>query len=124
MYSKEDAGMKTAKLRDEKEVLDRQQHADLEAQKNLEENLQQLRSREAELEEQEEQMLTRQKKIKENSAKHRDEAKNLDNELRAMQSKNSQARLFSSPVCFSILCIYVCVGSGRCILLPPYSLMC
>ncbi|KAM1764999.1 hypothetical protein ACFX11_004182 [Malus domestica] len=89
---KEDAGMKTAKLRDEKEVLDRQQHADLEAQKNLEENLQQLRSREAELEEQEEQMLTRQKKIKENSAKHRDEAKNLDNELRAMQSKNSQAR--------------------------------
>ncbi|XP_009369481.2 structural maintenance of chromosomes protein 1 [Pyrus x bretschneideri] len=89
---KEDAGMKTAKLRDEKEVLDRQQHADLEAQKNLEENLQQLRSREAELEEQEEQMQTRQKKIKENSAKHRDEAKNLDNELRAMQSKNSQAR--------------------------------
>ncbi|XP_048424196.1 structural maintenance of chromosomes protein 1-like [Pyrus x bretschneideri] len=89
---KEDAGMKTGKLRDEKEVLDRQQHADLEAQKNLEENLQQLRSREAELEEQEEQMQTRQKKIKENSAKHRDEAKNLDNELHAMQSKNSLAR--------------------------------
>ncbi|TQE13797.1 hypothetical protein C1H46_000804 [Malus baccata] len=89
---KEDAGMKTGRLRDEKEVLDRQQHADLEAQKNLEENLQQLRSREAELEEQEEQMQTRQKKIKENSAKHRDEAKNLDNELHAMQSKNSQAR--------------------------------
>ncbi|XP_008364317.2 structural maintenance of chromosomes protein 1-like [Malus domestica] len=89
---KEDAGMKTGRLRDEKEVLDRQQHADLEAQKNLEENLQQLRSREAELEEQEEQMQTRQKKIKENSARHRDEAKNLDNELHAMQSKNSQAR--------------------------------
>ena len=48
--------MKTAKLRDEKEVLDRQQHVDIEAQKNLEENLQQLRNRSSELDLQEEQM--------------------------------------------------------------------
>ncbi|CAL8178356.1 unnamed protein product [Prunus armeniaca] len=89
---KEDAGMKTAKLRDEKEVLDRQQHADLEAQKNLEENLQQLRSRLGELESQEEQMLTRQRKIKENSTKHRDEVKSLNNELHAMQEKHLHAR--------------------------------
>lgn len=92
--------MKTAKLRDEKEVLDRQQHADLEAQKNLEENLQQLRSREGELESQEEQMLTRQRKIKENSTKHRDEVKSLNNELHAMQEKHLHARLFSLLVCF------------------------
>ncbi|KAM3398179.1 hypothetical protein P3S68_001693 [Capsicum galapagoense] len=38
--SKEEAGMKTAKLKDEKEVLDRQQLADIDAQKNLIENLQ------------------------------------------------------------------------------------
>ncbi|PHT59496.1 hypothetical protein CQW23_01859 [Capsicum baccatum] len=38
--SKEEGGMKTAKLKDEKEVLDRQQLADIDAQKNLIENLQ------------------------------------------------------------------------------------
>ncbi|XP_059451634.1 structural maintenance of chromosomes protein 1-like [Corylus avellana] len=55
-FSKENAGMRTAKLRDEKEVLDRQQHADIEARKNLEENLQQLRNREYELDLQHEQV--------------------------------------------------------------------
>ena len=44
--------MKTGKERDEKEVLDRQQHADIVAQKNLEENLQQLQNRERELDSQ------------------------------------------------------------------------
>ena len=39
--------MKTAKLREEKELLDRKLNADSEAQKNLEENLQQLRNRES-----------------------------------------------------------------------------
>ncbi|PHT94355.1 hypothetical protein T459_02237 [Capsicum annuum] len=38
--SKEEAGMKTAKLKDEKEVLDRQQLADIDVPKNLIENLQ------------------------------------------------------------------------------------
>ncbi|GJS54171.1 DNA (cytosine-5)-methyltransferase 1B-like protein [Tanacetum coccineum] len=39
--SKEEAGMETAKLHSEKEVQEREQHAQVEAQKNLEENLQQ-----------------------------------------------------------------------------------
>ena len=65
--------MKTAKLRDEKEVLDRQQHADIEAQKNLEENLQQLSNRVHELEAQEDQMRARLKKILDTSAKQKDE---------------------------------------------------
>lgn len=95
--------MKTAKLKDEKEVLDRQQHADLEAQKNLEENLQQLRSRERELDSQNEQMLTRQRKIIENAAKHRDEVKNLNNELHVMQEKHLSARLFYSLECFFLM---------------------
>ncbi|KAL6210710.1 hypothetical protein ACLB2K_015942 [Fragaria x ananassa] len=89
---KEDAGMKTAKLTDEKEVLDRQQHADLEAQKNLEENLEQLRSRESELDSQNKQMLTRLKNIKDNSAKHREEVKSLNNELLVMKDKHQNAR--------------------------------
>ncbi|CAK9162657.1 unnamed protein product [Ilex paraguariensis] len=69
---KEEAGMKTAKLRDEKEVQDRQQHADIEAQKNLEENLQQLENRKQELESQEKQMQTRLKKILDAVGKHKE----------------------------------------------------
>ncbi|GJN31482.1 hypothetical protein PR202_gb19887 [Eleusine coracana subsp. coracana] len=42
---KEVVGTKTAKLRDEKEVIDRQLHAAVEAKMNLEENMQQLVSR-------------------------------------------------------------------------------
>ncbi|KAH7517383.1 hypothetical protein FEM48_Zijuj09G0057800 [Ziziphus jujuba var. spinosa] len=90
---KEDAGMKTAKLRDEKEVLDRQQHADIEAQKNLEENLQQLRSREHELDSQEQQMRTRLKKILDTSTKNKDDLADQKKELRAMQDSHRDARL-------------------------------
>ncbi|EOX94450.1 Structural maintenance of chromosome 1 protein, putative isoform 5 [Theobroma cacao] len=89
---KEDAGMKTAKLRDEKEVLDRQQHADIEAQKNLEENLQQLSNREHELEAQEDQMRARLKKILDTSAKQKDELADLKKELREMQDRHQNAR--------------------------------
>ncbi|XP_021898438.1 structural maintenance of chromosomes protein 1 [Carica papaya] len=89
---KEDAGMKTAKLRDEKEVLDRQQHADIEAQKNLEENLQQLSNREHELDVQENQMRSRLKKILDSSAEHKDELTNLKKELRMMQDKHRDSR--------------------------------
>ncbi|XP_060676214.1 structural maintenance of chromosomes protein 1 [Ziziphus jujuba] len=89
---KEDAGMKTAKLRDEKEVLDRQQHADIEAQKNLEENLQQLRSREHELDSQEQQMRTRLKKILDTSTKNKDDLADQKKELRAMQDSHRDAR--------------------------------
>ncbi|PPR88213.1 hypothetical protein GOBAR_AA32474 [Gossypium barbadense] len=88
---KEDAGMKTAKLRDEKELLDRQQHTDIEAQKNLEENLQQLRNREQELEAQEDQMRTRLKKILDTSAKQKDELAELKKELREMQDRHQKS---------------------------------
>lgn len=60
---KEKAGTKTAKMRDEKEVLDRQLHADMEAERNLEENLQQLCSREQQLISEEMQWQARKKKI-------------------------------------------------------------
>eukprot|EP00262_Sarcandra_glabra_P007411 TRINITY_DN20200_c0_g1_i1.p1 TRINITY_DN20200_c0_g1~~TRINITY_DN20200_c0_g1_i1.p1 ORF type:complete len:1219 (-),score=304.96 TRINITY_DN20200_c0_g1_i1:265-3921(-) len=89
---KEDAGMKTAKLRDEKEVHDRQQHADVEAQKNLEENLQQLINREQELASQEEQMQTRLKKILEAFGKHSDELSRVKKELSEMQDKHRKSR--------------------------------
>nr|XP_023886387.1 structural maintenance of chromosomes protein 1-like isoform X2 [Quercus suber] len=81
---KEDARMKTRKERDEKEVLDRQQHADIVAQKNLEENLQQLKNREHELDLQHEQMRTRLKIVSDTSAKD----KYLKNQLREMQEKH------------------------------------
>lgn len=84
--------MRTAKLRDEKEVLDRQQHADIEAQKNLEENLQQLQNRDHELELQEEQMRTRLKGILESSTKNKEDLTALKKELRAMQDKHRKSR--------------------------------
>lgn len=84
--------MKTAKLREEKELLDRKQHADSEAQKNLEENLQQLRNRESELNSQEEQMRARLKKILDNSNKNKDDLENLKNGLRLMQDKHQDSK--------------------------------
>ncbi|KAK7277559.1 hypothetical protein RJT34_22574 [Clitoria ternatea] len=89
---KEEAGMKTAKLREEKEVQDRKQHADSEAQKNLEENLQQLTNREAELNSQEEQMRARLKKILDNSAKNKDALANLKKELHVMRDKHRDSK--------------------------------
>ncbi|XP_057965620.1 structural maintenance of chromosomes protein 1 [Malania oleifera] len=89
---KEDAGMKTTKLRDEKEVQDRQQHADIEAQKNLEENLQQLKTREQELELEEEQMKTRLKKIDDALGKHEKEKSDVEKELRKMKNQYKEAR--------------------------------
>lgn len=93
-FSKEEAGMKTAKLRDEKEVLDREQHADLEVLKNLEANLQQLSNREHELDAQEDQMRKRQKNILDASGGHKDELTKLKKELRSMQDKHRDSRLY------------------------------
>lgn len=84
---KEEAGMKTAKLQDEKEVQDREQHADLEAQKNLEENLQQLESRKQELESQQKQMQSRLKKIVDAIGKHNEELKKLRKEQNDVRKK-------------------------------------
>ncbi|XP_060177874.1 structural maintenance of chromosomes protein 1 [Lycium barbarum] len=89
---KEEAGMKTAKLRDEKEVLDRQQRADIDAQKNLEENLQQLENRKHELESQEKQMQTRLKKILDAVTKHDEELKRVKEEQREMKNKLRRSR--------------------------------
>lgn len=89
---KEDAGTKTAKLSNEKEVLDRQQHADIEAQKNLQENLNQLENRKQELAAQEEQMQTRLKTITEASGKHKDELKRAKREHTDMQKRHEESR--------------------------------
>ncbi|KAK6940660.1 RecF/RecN/SMC, N-terminal [Dillenia turbinata] len=89
---KEDAGMKTTKLRDEKEVLDRQQHVDIDSQKNLEENLQQLRSRQQELDSQEGQMKERLKKITDGHKKHKEELSRVKDELRKMHEKHQDAK--------------------------------
>ncbi|WJX18420.1 Structural maintenance of chromosomes protein 1, variant 2 [Trifolium repens] len=89
---KEEAGMKTAKLREEKELLDRQQHADTEAQNNLDENLQQLKNREAELDSQEKQMRERLEKIKDNNQKDKETVENLNKELREMKEKHNESK--------------------------------
>lgn len=90
--SKEEAGMKTAKLRDEKEVQDRQQHADIEAQKNLEENLQQLVSRKNELESQEKQMQNRLKKMLDTAGKNKEELARANKEQRELKEKLEDSR--------------------------------
>ncbi|KAJ6352265.1 hypothetical protein OIU76_001470, partial [Salix suchowensis] len=84
--------MKTVRLRDEKEVLDRQQHADMEVQKNLEENLQQLENRAQELDAQDKQMRERMKRILDASTKHKNEVIDLKKELREMQDKHRDSR--------------------------------
>ncbi|GKV01800.1 hypothetical protein SLEP1_g14325 [Rubroshorea leprosula] len=84
--------MKTTKLRDEKEVLDTQRHADMEAQKNFEENSQQLSNREHELSEQEAQMRARLMKILDTSSQHKEELAELKKELCAMQEKHLDSR--------------------------------
>ena len=97
--------MKTSKLRDEKEVQDRQQQADVEAQKNLEENLQQLDSRKQELELQEEQMQARLKKILDAVGKHKEELTRVRKEQREMKEKLGNSR-FSQ---LDYLCHYLSV---------------
>lgn len=77
---KEDAGMRTAKLRDEKEVLDKELNADIEAKKNLEENMQQLHSRVDEISSQESELQTKLNKILQSIPKHEEELTHLREE--------------------------------------------
>ncbi|KAL4587005.1 hypothetical protein LXL04_011654 [Taraxacum kok-saghyz] len=84
---KEEAGVKTIKLREEKEVHDKEQHADMEAEKNLEQNLQQLESRKQELESQQDQTETRLKNILEAIDKHNKELKRLSQEQTDISKK-------------------------------------
>ncbi|KAG9151144.1 hypothetical protein Leryth_002716 [Lithospermum erythrorhizon] len=90
---KEEAGMKTAKLRDEKEVLDRQQNVDIEAHKNLEENIQQMQNRKEELESQEIQMQNRLKKLVDAVKKHKEELTKARKEHTDVKDKLSGLRL-------------------------------
>ena len=99
--------------------MDRQQHADIEAQKNLEENLQQLQNRERELDSQQEQMRTRLKRISDTSAKHKAELEDLKNQLRAMQEKHRTDRYATCSFtfftdAFAKVRVLSCLGSGRC----------
>ncbi|RZR84214.1 hypothetical protein BHM03_00010981, partial [Ensete ventricosum] len=87
---KEEAGMKTAKLRDEKEVQDRQLHADIEVQQNLEENLQQLLSREKELSTQEAESQKRLKQILDSVADYKKELDRVKKDLHKI-SKDRQS---------------------------------
>ncbi|THU67323.1 hypothetical protein C4D60_Mb05t23430 [Musa balbisiana] len=87
---KEEAGMKTAKLRDEKEVQDRQLHADIEVQQNLEENLQQLVSREKELSTQEDESRKRLKQILDSVADYKKELDRVKKDLHKI-SKDRQS---------------------------------
>ncbi|VVB05682.1 unnamed protein product [Arabis nemorensis] len=89
---KEEAEMKTIKLKDEKEVLDRQHHTDLEALRNLEENYQQLINRGNDLDEQIERLKSRQKEIEDSSAEYKNETTSLKKQLRALQEKHRDAR--------------------------------
>uniref|UniRef100_J3NFF3 Structural maintenance of chromosomes protein n=1 Tax=Oryza brachyantha TaxID=4533 RepID=J3NFF3_ORYBR len=77
---KEDAGMSTAKLRDEKEVFDKELNADVEAKKNLEENMQQLRNRENEILSQERELRAKLNKILHSIPRHEDELAHLREE--------------------------------------------
>ncbi|KAF0900828.1 hypothetical protein E2562_035464 [Oryza meyeriana var. granulata] len=77
---KEDAGMSTAKLRDEKEVFDKELNADIEAKKNLEENMQQMHSRENEILSQERELRAKLNKILHSIPKHEDELAHLREE--------------------------------------------
>ncbi|KAL5229662.1 hypothetical protein ABZP36_028438 [Zizania latifolia] len=77
---KEDAGMSTAKLRDEKEVFDKELNAAVEAKKNLEENMLQLRSRENEILSQERELHAKLNKILHSIPKHEDELTHLREE--------------------------------------------
>lgn len=80
------------KLKDEKEVLDRQQRADVEVQKNLEENLQQLKSRYEELNAQEDDMKERLKKDQKASREHEKEMERLKREREEMRNRSQDSR--------------------------------
>lgn len=89
---KEEAGTKTAKLKQDKEVLDRQQQADEEAKNNLEENLQQLQSREQQLASEEDQMQSRMKRLLETVSKNREDLSQVRAELSQMQDRHRKSR--------------------------------
>ena len=113
---KEEAGLKTAKLRDEKEVYDSQQQADVEAQKNLEENLQELINREQQLASQQEQMQARLKRLLDSFGKNTDELSKVQSELGQMQDRHRKSRSVLNTVCNCFFLYYEFWSFFYCIL--------
>ena len=99
-YSKEDAGMRTAKLRDEKEVLDKELNADIEAKKNLEENMQQLRSRVDEISSLESELQTKLNKILQSIPKHEEELTRLREEHNKIAKERQSSGLVYTKVLY------------------------
>ncbi|KAG0580223.1 hypothetical protein M758_4G158500 [Ceratodon purpureus] len=95
---KEQAGTRTAKLRQEKEVQDRQLQADVEALKNLEENLRQLTERDQQLASQEEQTHARMAKSTEAHAKHVADLAAAQKELSDMQDRHRKSKTRSESL--------------------------
>ncbi|KAJ7566198.1 hypothetical protein O6H91_02G092200 [Diphasiastrum complanatum] len=89
---KEEAGSKTVKLKLDKEVHDRQQQADLEAQKNLEENLQQLINRDQQIVSQIDQYQGRLKRLVDSLAKSKEDLAQARNDLGQMQDRHRKSR--------------------------------
>ncbi|KAI5069842.1 hypothetical protein GOP47_0016143 [Adiantum capillus-veneris] len=89
---KEEAGTKTARLKQDKEVLDQQQRADEEALKNLDENLQQLQNRDQQLASQEEQMQNRKKRLLDSVAKNKEDLAEARKEFSQLQDKYRKSR--------------------------------
>lgn len=85
---KEEAGAKTIKLKQDKEVHDRQQQADEEAQKNLEENLQQLTNRQQLLTQEQRDVQSRVERLLEAAFKNKNDHAQSEFELREMQDRH------------------------------------
>lgn len=85
--------MKTAKLRDEKEVIDKKLNADAEAKKNLVENMQQLESRKDEISSQERELQAKLNKILNSIPKHENELAHLREEHRRIAKERQSSGL-------------------------------
>lgn len=88
--------MKTAKLRDEKDVQDRQLHANIEVEQNLEENLQQLLNRERELSSQEDDSRKRLKQLSDSVTGYKKELEKLKKELSKITKDRQSSGLVDS----------------------------
>lgn len=88
--------MKTAKLRDEKDVQDRQLHANIEVEQNLEENLQQLLNRERELSSQEDDSHKRLKQLSDSVTGYKKELEKLKKELSKITKDRQSSGLVDS----------------------------
>eukprot|EP00252_Welwitschia_mirabilis_P022634 TRINITY_DN6180_c0_g1_i1.p1 TRINITY_DN6180_c0_g1~~TRINITY_DN6180_c0_g1_i1.p1 ORF type:complete len:1224 (-),score=352.15 TRINITY_DN6180_c0_g1_i1:258-3929(-) len=89
---KEEVGLKTAKLTDEKETYDRQQRTDIEAQNHLEANLQQLLNRQQQLTSEMDQMQGRLQRLLDSYHKSNEDLSKLRAELVQMQDRHSKSR--------------------------------